>query len=731
MLRRYPGLAGLILGCVLLCPSGVRAQPSTPPTVMAMPADGPITIDGKLDEPAWQHAGVIVDLTQQSPHPGQPTPYHTKILLLHDAHTLYIGVIAEDPDPAKIATHTLVRDGDQSNDDYVGFVIDTFDTQRVAYTFQVNAAGAMADGLLAPTPAINSNNGVDYNWDGIWTAAVSRNAHGWTAEIAIDTRSLQFGKHVSAWGFNVTRNVPRDLLTLNWSGTTLNASVLKLQYEGTLTGVQSLEQGQGWDFQPYGLARYQSGRGSTSNVGFDLKYDFNPSLAGLFTYHTDFAEAEADQQQINTGRFALSFPEKRQFFLQGSNLFSFGYKLANAGFIPYYSRSIGLVNGEPVPLNEGVKLIGQSNSGSLALLDTQMAGTSVSDATNLFAGRGTYSPDQNLQLGTLITHGDPLGAGSNTFVGTDALWKTASFNGDKNLYLSAWGAHSSGDLSTGNANGYGASIEYPNDLWYGIAQVSVFGDGLNPGIGFLQRPGTRQYYTEAAYQPRPSADSWFNWVHQFWFDGHYSEVDGFGPQDGGKQSSEWWFGPQMLTNGGWYWEFDVYRDFDSPTQAFTLAGVNVPAGRYTWNRRRVVVTSPQSRPIWFQFIDSQGTDYAGTAHHPGVSLFWNTPSGKLQLNASQEWFFYYAPQGNGVSRLSTLGGTYSFTPNLYISEFAQYDNSLPGVSLNTRLRWIVGDASNIYLVWNHGLVTETTGLGQPVVARGNEVILKVQWDFRG
>lgn len=731
MHRRYPALAALALGFVLLCPPVVRAQPATLPTVMAQPADGSIAIDGKLDEPAWQHAGVIADLTQQSPHPGQPTPYHTKILLLHDGHTLYIAVIAEDPDPSKISTHTLVRDGDQSNDDYVGFVIDTFDTKRVAYTFQVNAAGAMADGLLAPTPAINSNNGVDYNWDGIWAAAVQRSAHGWTAEIAIDTRSLQFGEHVTAWGFNVTRNVPRDLLTLNWSGTTLNASVLKLQYEGTLTGVQGLEQGQGWDFQPYGLARYQSGRGSTSNVGFDLKYDFNPSLAGLFTYHTDFAEAEADQQQINTGRFALSFPEKRQFFLQGSNLFSFGYKLANAGFIPYYSRSIGLVNGEPVPLNEGAKLIGQSSSGSLALLDTQMAGTNVSNATNLFAGRGTYNPDQNLQLGTLVTHGDPLGMSSNTFVGTDALWKTASFAGDKNLYLSAWGAHSSGNLPAGNANGYGASIEYPNDLWYGIAQINVFGDALDPGIGFLQRPGTRQYYTEAAWQPRPAADSWFNWVHRFWFDGHYSEVDGFGPQDGGKQSSEWWFGPQMLTNGGWFWEFDVYRDFDTPTQAFTLAGVNVPAGRYTWNRRRLVVTSPQSQPFGFQFVDSQGTDYAGTAHHPGIWVFWNTPSGKLQLNASQEWFFYYAPQGNGVSRLSTLGATYSFTPNLYVLEFAQYDNSIHGVSLNTRLRWIVGDASNIYLVWNHGLVIETTGLGQPAVSRGNEVILKVQWDFRG
>jgi len=695
-----------------------------------MPATGPITIDGKLDEPAWQHAGVIEDLTQQSPHPGMPTPYHTKILLLHDGHTIYIGVIADDPDPAKISTHTLVRDGDQSNDDYVLFVIDSFDNKRVAYVFQVNAAGAMADGLLSPTPAINSNNGVDYNWDGIWQVAVQRNPHGWTAEIAIDTRSLQFGNHESSWGFNVTRNIPRDLMTLNWSGTTLDSSVFNLQREGSIAGMQQMEQGHGWDFQPYGLTKYQTGSGNTSYSGFDLKYDFTPSVAGLFTYNTDFAEAEADQEQINTGRFPLFFPEKRQFFLQGSNLFSFGYQLGTS-FVPYYSRTIGLVNGEQVPLDEGVKLIGQSDNGSLALLDTQMAGSSVSDATNLFAGRSTWSPDQNLQLGTLITHGNPTGMGDNSFVGTDALWKTATFTGDKNLNLSAWAGHSSGNLPAGNTSGYGAGIEYPNDLWYFDAQFNQYGDALDPGLGFIPRPGTRQYYTELTYAPRPPADSLFNWVHRFWFDGHYSETDGLSAQDGGKQSSEWWFAPEMLTSNGWYWEFDVYRDFDAPPQAFTLAGVTVPAGQYTWNRRRLAFNSPQSQPFVFQFIGSQGTYYAGTSYHQGVYLNWNLPSGKLQLGASQEWFFYYSPEGNGTTRLSTFTGTYSFSPTLYLTTQMQYQNGIPGVSYNTRLRWIVGGASNIYLVWNHGVVSETNGLGQPVIQQGNEVILKVQWDFRG
>jgi hypothetical protein len=735
--RRGKATYGVLMALLAVFSVPAVAQDEAPQVQAGRVDDGAITVDGRLDEAAWSQAGVIQDLTQQSPHPGEPTPYHTKVLLLRGKHTLYIGLICDDPDPSKIATHTLVRDGNQGSDDNVLFMLDTFGTKRFAYVFQVNASGAMADGLQSPTPAINSNtatinnsNGVDYNWDGIWQAKVVQNDHGWVAEIAIDTRSLQFTNGLTRWGFNVSRNVPRDLLTLDWSGTTLDSSVFQLQREGTLTGVQDMEQGKGLDFQPYGLMKYQTGSGTTSNAGFDLKYNFNPALAGLFTYHTDFAEAEADQQQVNTGRFPLFFPEKRQFFLQGSNLFTFGYN-QGTNFIPFNSRNIGLVNGLEVPLDEGAKLIGQSDNGSLAILDTQMGGSSQSDATNLFVGRGTYNLDPQLQVGGIVTHGNPDGTDSNTFTGADATWKTSTFAGDKNLNLSGWVAHSAGDLPAGNPNGYGVDLEYPNDLWYLHQQFSQWGDALDPALGFLPRPGTRYSITEVNYQPRPAADSWFNWVHRFWFYGYYYEYDGVGRQDGGKQSDRWFFGPEMQTQGGWYWEFDLYQDFDRPTQAFDLVpGVNVPAGPYTWNRRRVIFNSPQSEALWWEVIDSQGTDYAGTAHHPLVQVNWNTPSGRLVLQATQEWLFYYSPQGDGVTRLSTLTGTYAFTPTFYIITQVQYNNSIPGVSSNTQLRWIVEDASNIYLVFNHGVVTETNGLGQPVVANGNEVILKVQWDFR-
>ena len=721
----------LAVSCTLPAVVPAWAQEEVPRLEAGRVADGAISVDGRLDEPAWQEAGVIPDLTQRNPHPGEPTLYHTRVLLLHDSHTIYIGVRAEDPDMAGLSTHTLVRDGDQTNDDDVTFVLDSFGSKRVAYVFQINAAGAMADALLSPTPVTTSSNGADYNWDGRWQAAVTRDAQGWTAEIAIDSRSLQFGDQ-AAWGLNISRYVPRELLSLAWSGITLDSTIVNLQREGELRGMQGMQQGSGLDFKPYGIAKQQTGQGDTSKAGFDLDYNFTPELAGLLTYHTDFAEAEADQQQINTTRFALSFPEKRQFFLEGSNLFSFGYKLSSS-FIPYYSRRIGLVSGLPVPLDEGAKLIGQGDAGSLAILDTRMGDADgVALSTNLFAGRATYNLDPNLQWGVLVTRGDPSGRIDNSFVGTDATWKTASFNGDKNLNLSAWGGHSSGDLGPGNASGYGVGLEYPNDLWYFDATYNQFGDALDPGIGFLPRPGTRQDFVMAQYGPRPAADSPFNWADKFLWPVSYSETDGLGPLDGGKQSSEWFFGPALITYGDYYYEFDFYRDTDVPRQPFQPApGVTVPAGPYAWSHWRVAFHTPYQSPWVLNLDDGGGGYYSGSEQHPFAELDWTLPSGALKLTVSQEAVYGHVPQGNFVTRLSSFGATYSFTPDLYVSTLAQYATGIPGVSFNARLRWIVDGASNIYLVWNHGLVDETNGLSQPVVAPGNEVILKLQWDFRG
>ncbi|MGH8313080.1 MAG: DUF5916 domain-containing protein, partial [Gammaproteobacteria bacterium] len=482
-----------LIFAALLAAGTVHAQPPAfqAPVTEAGVKTGEITLDGVLDEPAWRTASVIT-LTQQNPHPGAATPFTTTVRILRGKSHLYFGIVCDDPDPAKIAIHTLQRDVDQSSDDNVMIVLDTFGQKKLAYVFQVNAGGAMADGLISPGYH-NNNNGssVDYNWNGYWNAAVKRTATGWTAEISIDTQSLQFNNNHAVWGLNISRYVPRDQLTLAWSGINLNASPTNLQWEGKLTGTQGLNQGSGLEFDPYAVTEYSDTKHDTASwTGFDLKYNFTPELAGRFTFHTDFSEAQANSQQINASPYARPIAETRAFFLDGANVFTFSHNLGNS-FIPFYSRSIGLINGETVPLNEGVKLLGHTDGWTLGVLDAQMAGTDFSNGTNLFAGRAIYNINGNWRVGTLITHGDPTGQASNTFTSFDSTWSTSTFGGDKNLNLSGWVARSSGsDVPAGTPNGYGFDVEYPNDLWYADVNYNYFGDALNPGLGFIQRPGT-------------------------------------------------------------------------------------------------------------------------------------------------------------------------------------------------------------------------------------------------
>ncbi|MGH8402677.1 MAG: carbohydrate binding family 9 domain-containing protein, partial [Gammaproteobacteria bacterium] len=457
------------------------------PAITAGTKTGEITLDGALSEPDWQTAPTIT-LTQQNPHPSVATPFTTTVRILRGTRHIYFGIVSTDLDASKIAVHTLQRDGDQSGDDNVMIVLDSFGQKKLAYVFQVNAGGAMADGLISPgytNPNAANASPVDYSWNGYWEAAVKRTPTGWTAEIAINTQSLQFNNQTAAWGLNVSRYVPRDQLTLAWSGINLNASPTNLQWEGTLAGIQSLSQGSGFEFDPYALTQYDDVKhGTTSKAGFDLKYNVTPELAGLFTYHTDFAEAEANTLQANISRFPAFIPETRAFFLDGSNIFTFSHNLST-NFIPFYSRSVGLVNGEIVPLDEGAKLLGHAGPWTLGFLDTQMAGTDVSSSTNLFAGRAAYNINNQWSIGALITRGDPLGQTSNTLSAFDSTWSTSTLGGDKNLNISGWGARSLGDIPSGNPNGYGFDLEYPNDLWYADFNYNLYGDGLDPALGFL------------------------------------------------------------------------------------------------------------------------------------------------------------------------------------------------------------------------------------------------------
>lgn len=275
-------------------------------TVKAGHTSGRIQLDGKLNDEAWADAPPI-HLVQQSPKPGEPTPFRTTVRVMAADNKLYVAFECLDPDPAAIAIHTMQRDGRVEGDDSVAIVLDTYADRRTGYFFRVNAAAARVDGLIAGSAEPN------LDWDGIWDARTARTAEGWSAEIVIPASTLTFGKNLAEWGVNFERYIARNRTYLRWSSPTLDSVFYDLSRAGSLTGVAELEQGRGIEFSPFAVGRVQTDFREPNRVwqgqpGADVTWRITPQLASVLTFNTDFAETEVDSRQLNVTRFPLFFP---------------------------------------------------------------------------------------------------------------------------------------------------------------------------------------------------------------------------------------------------------------------------------------------------------------------------------------------------------------------------------------------------------------------------------------
>jgi len=718
-------------GLILFLPLAARTLES-PPAIRANPISQRIVIDGRLDEAAWNTGVSIPSLTQQEPSPGVATPFDgTRVTILTDGERLYVGVVCPDPAPERVAIHTLQRDAEQEGDDSIALVFDTFGDHRTGYLFRVNAGGARQDGL------ISGKDGVSLDWDGIWEARTRRDASGWTAEILISVRSLRFGRGLDGWGFNVERTVARERLTLRWASASLDSGLADLQRAGTLSGLARLRQGLGLSVAPYALGRIdetsRTGVRQDGDLGLDLSYNLTPSLGAVVTVNTDFAETEVDSRQVNLTRFPLFFPEKRPFFLEGSNLFEFGSELA-PDLIPFYSRRIGLAEGRAIPIDLGAKVLGRQDRWGFAFLGVETGSDGrEARAHPLLAARTTFDVDDHLRLGALGTRGTPSGAGDNTFGGLDALWQTSSFRGDKNLTLAAWAARSTGDRPSGRTHGdrsrddtgWGVRAFYPNDLWDLSFSLDSYGEALDPALGFLPRPGTRKWAWGTAYQPRPSAEGPFGWVRQFFFELFVTRVDRLG---GATESWRVFTAPwNVETKSGEHLEANWAPQFERLSEPFEIAsGVVIPPGDYRFDRYRVEAQSASSRPwrvgstVWF------GDFFGGRLTQWESFVYRTFGAGTLRVELDAENDFGSLPQGDFVQRLLQAKTFYSFSPDLLASAFVQYDSESRDLGLNARLHWTFQPGRDLFVVWNRNW-KRALSESDRFTRESDRLVVKLRW----
>ncbi len=680
-----------------LLPNSALATPEI--TVTAHQTTQNISLDGRLDETAWKQAGRINDLTQQNPNPGQPTPYRTEILFLVDQGGITLGFICNDPQPDAISVHTMARDGNLDGDDSIAFVLDTFGDRRRGYYFQINAAGARVDGL------ITGPEDVSLDWDGIWDAATAHTARGWTAEIHIPAQTLRFPTGVNGWGLNLERVVARDRLTLRWADSSRNAMLSDLRRAGGLTGVSILKQGLGISISPYGIVHADKDentpdRTTTGDFGGDATWNLTSELSAVVTFNTDFAETEVDARQINLTRFPLFFPEKRAFFLEGSDQFDFGSGLGR-DFVPFFSRRIGLYDGEQVPLDVGGKILGRSGRWGIGLLGARTGSSEVTNEANLYVGRITYDVNSNLTVGTIATDGDPDGISDNSLLGFDAIWQTSTLGGDKNFSVGSWVADSKGDVPDGRSDGWGLKIDYPNDLWDVALIYRELGDGLDPALGFLPRPGTQWFKGGVSYQPRPSGGM-FDWVRQFFFE-LYSRV--VKDLDGKTQSWRIFTAPfNAETESGEHIEANYVPQYEWLSEPFEISdGVIIPSGDFRFDRFRIEVETSQHRAVVISSSVWFGEFYTGTLTQWETEIGFASGDGRLQLSLAAENDFAELPEGSFIQRLYQLRVEYAFNPKLILSTDTQYDSESRDVGVNARFRWTIQPGNDLYIVWSSAL----------------------------
>lgn len=703
---------------------------------VAQPPGGSIQLDGRLDEAAWLNPVLSVELVQQSPYPNQPTPYTTRVRVVISGNRLYFGFECADPDPKRIAVHTMQRDGNMEGDDTVAIVLDTYGDHRTGYLFQINAAAARLDGMIASTAEPSAE------WDGIWDARTARSAAGWSAEIMIPANTLNFARGLAEWGVNFERTIAREQMTLRWHSPTLDSFFYDLSRAGSLPGVGALHQGMGLEVSPFVLGRMvnlfpQNGGGRIwqGQPGGDITWHITPQLASVFTFNTDFAETEADTRQLNVTRFPLFFPEKRSFFLEGANQYVFGLGLEES-FIPFFSRRVGLFDSQQIPINAGVKLNGRVGKLNIGLLDVQTRDTILPEtgvfvpATNLFAGRFSYDVTEQLRIGTLLTHGSPDGRTSNTLAGFDGVWRTSKFLGTRNFEAGGWTAFSMGDLPAGNRTGWGFKVSYPNDLWDCYTSVNQFGESLDAALGFLPRPGTRRFDASCEFKPRPKKNGPFGWVRQEFMEHRYYRVVNY---RGEVESWRFFWAPvNVQLQSGDRFEFNYVPWYEFLPAPFEIApGVVLPVGGYQFTRFRAEFETSPARRWSFGNTTWFGTFYNGQLTQQANYLRFSGPKARWEAGLSSELNFGALPEGKFIQRLYQLNLAYAFSPNLVFTNYLQYDNESHNIGNNMRLRWTIRPGNDLFVVWNRGWTRLILTRDDLSIIPDNEVLaVKLRWTFR-
>ena len=740
MTRVVPLFAACLSGwlAVPAAQAAARRQPAVPeparPSAAVTPTTDAIVIDGALDEPIWQTAPTIGELTQRQPEQGVAPTDRTDVTLLYDAEFLYIGVVSHDSEPHRVIGTAMARDASLSSDDRVEILLDTFRDQRSAFYFATNPSGALVDGLVA-------NGELNAEWDAIWDVRTTRTDRGWTAEFAIPFKSLSFPSGRTVWGFNVARHIYRKLEEDRWAGARLDTQLYQLSEAGEITNLAGLTQGIGLDVRPFLAGRWLREGGQddgSGEPGLDVFYNITPSLKLTATINTDFGETEVDARQINLSRFSVLFPEKRSFFLQGAGVFNFastgpepagGIPPAGADVYPFFSRQIGLLDGQEVPVDAGVKLTGTVGRTDVGLLGVRTGDLPIVSSKTFLVGRVKRNLLEQSYVGAIVTGGDPAEGRSGQTFGADMRLATSRFLGrPNNFVVDGYAVRSVNEGVPGRDWSYGFSAYYPNDRFSGQVALREIQENFRPALGFVQRDNVRMFRAAGSYNPRPKD---FLNVQQMFHDVYYTR---FTRLDNGEVESwdlyvtllDW----HLSSGDNLHGMFDFNPTYERLFEPFEISpGVTLLPGEYRFTRfRSNLLSTATKRRLSGSVNLTYGGYWSGRAEQVTTSLTYKVPP-RFTVTLGTNQTFARLPEGHFIARIFTSSVSYAATPRLSLSNLVQYDNRSRNMGWQSRVRWTLQPGNDLFFAFNQGWIQDLGG-NLRFRTQDSKLSAKFQYSFR-
>lgn len=678
----------------------------------AVKASSDPVMDGDvLNDPAWANVPEVTTFIQKTPDEGQSVSEKTAVKVMYTEKTFYVSVVCYDTNPGEIVISDTRRDSPLNNSDSFSFIIDTFKDFQTGYLFGTNPAGIEYDaqitgggegGSMMRRFSMGTGGGFNINWDAVWEVKSQKGDFGWSAEFAIPFKTLRYATNKDqSWGINFERVIARKKEEAHWSPISRQHTMNRLVSAGTLTHM-NVPTSRNIKILPYVLGQNNVNKSETTskssdgNFGLDAKLSIGSSMSLDLTYNTDFAQVEADEQQINLDRFSLFFPEKRAFFLENAGLFSVG---SGGGFFGpdiemFFSRRIGVgPGGAPVPILGGGRLTGTAGGMKIGMLSMRTeAVKDITDANQYSVFRLKKELPNRTHIGAMYTALDHMG--TDGYVNNAYAFDAQIGIGELSKIVVFAGLTETPEMDKDNAYAYRMEIARDTKQISTNASYTEVGASFNPEMGYLKRENYRKWSGRIFTRFRPENKFGLLEIRP------HVNYDGYWKLDGFQESGRW-----HIDN---HWEFRSGFEIHTGTnlvkegviEVFEISdSVFVSAGTYDDQEIQIMIMTNQAKPISFSSMNRIGGFFGGDR----INM---TPTVRLRYKDrfTSEFSFNFnkvnLPGGNFTTNLLRARLTYSFTPKMYIQSLLQYNNQSDQWSMNWRFIWQRSAGTGLYLVYN-------------------------------